>query len=228
MVMFDETDKEQMAAVAEAVAAEARAVFAPRWHDAALNVVPGHKLPPAQLEQLLQLLDTTIGLLYHDIEGPDWKQEKVDEMQEKGLVYAWYGDDVMAFVSFMLVEEEGVKVLYLYEIHVDPRAQGEGLGGEMVGNLHQLARALDRAAAGTGAGTTGTKISTTGTSTTGTGTRQHLSCKGTSLTVFSKNQKAFEWYKKLGYELAEHSPVDRWLRGRRVKPSYYIMTRKSE
>ena len=50
--------------------------------------------------------------------------------------------------------------------------------------------------------------------------------KGTALTVFSDNERAFKWYSNLGYKLTEGSPVDEKLRsGKVVKPEYYLMRR---
>lgn len=207
--MFDETNKLQMTQVADSIACHVPEVFEPTLATTScvgeLQCAPVHKLTWPKLDQFLQLLDNTIGDLYSMIVGPEWKKEKVIEMQETGLVAVWYQNadaDLMAFVTFMLVVELGQKRLYLFEIHVHPKFQGSKLGSQLIEGFHKLARSLNSY------------------------NDPLLSCKGTSLTVFSKNERAFSWYTKLGYRLSEESPTDRTLRsGKIVKPDYYIMSR---
>lgn len=209
---FNEDDKVLMTQVAESIAGYIPHIFpqdlaiesTPSITTAKLQVCPTHKLNWETLDQLLSLLDITIGKLYSVIVGVDWKAQKAVELQEPGLVYVWYELDgkIVGFVSFMLVLEDGLKKLYLYEIHVHPQYQHAKLGSSLINSFHRAAKYLD------------------------TLEDPLLSCKGTSLTVFSQNNIAHNWYEKLGYRPSESSPMDRTLRsGRVVKPNYYIMTR---
>ena len=47
---------------------------------------------------------------------------------------------VGGFISFMPTEEEGVPVLYLYEIHIHPRFQNRGIGTILMQALEDIAR----------------------------------------------------------------------------------------
>ncbi|EGV60734.1 hypothetical protein CANTEDRAFT_111433 [Yamadazyma tenuis ATCC 10573] len=172
-----------------------------------LRVEAAHQLTASDLAPFLSLIGTTIGTLYCQNNGQHWKQEKIVEMKETGLVYVAYmlGDRIIGFISIMLVVDCGEKALYLYEIHIDPDFQDNKLGSKLMGKLHQLSLHLDAQE------------------------DDELSSKRTSLTVFSANEKALKWYSKLGYHRSPDSPKDRRLRsGKLVKPTYYLMTRTNE
>lgn len=164
-----------------------------------------------QIERVLRVVDTGLGLFYARHKGPEWKSEKLDEMAEPGLVYIWYecGNDISCFLSMMMVSEPAGKTLYLYEIHVLPQFQSRHLGSSLMSHFHKYARFISGL---------GQKARN--------GVEQHFSCVATGLTVFSDNEKAFQWYTKLGYEFALDSPRDKRLRnGKTVKPLFYILSR---
>lgn len=94
-----------------------------------------------RLVELFDLLDRNLGTYYCNLEGPNWKVDKKAEMMEDGLVYlCLYSDkSLAAFASFMQVEEEGLDLLYLYEIQVDERFRESGLGTYLLGAFHRIA-----------------------------------------------------------------------------------------
>ena len=47
---------------------------------------------------------------------------------------------VYGFCSFMLTLEDGLEVLYCYEIHLDERVRGKGIGKWMMGVLEEVGR----------------------------------------------------------------------------------------
>lgn len=174
----------------------------------AFNCHAVHHVSDSQLLQFVDLVDANLREFYIKTSGKDWKQSKGKEMLENGLVYTWYEADdksMAAFVSYKLCYDECAecKVLYLYEIHVDPRYQGCGLGLKIMGSFHKLAEHLQR-----------------------TKHPHFTSLGGTSLTVFPTNVRACQWYFKLGYTFSDGSPRDKILRTKRViKPAYYILVR---
>lgn len=44
------------------------------------------------------------------------------------------------FMSFMLTYEDGIEVIYLYEIHLQPEHRGKGLGKCLVGHMEEVGR----------------------------------------------------------------------------------------
>lgn len=152
-----------------------------------------------RLVDLLDLLDRNLGSYYCKLDGRNWKDNKRAEMMENGLVYlCLYSDkSLAAFASYMKVEEEGLDLLYLYEIQVDERFRATGLGTYLLNAFHRVA--------------------------------DSLRLDGTGLTVFSDNQKALNWYLRMGYKVAPFSPQDRKLRrGNTIKPAYYILLRQHD
>ncbi|CDR38857.1 CYFA0S02e07228g1_1 [Cyberlindnera fabianii] len=165
---------------------------------------------PESIIPSLHLLKKTIGALYTKHKGQNWLSEKIEEMLEEGLTYVTYtttDNRLVAFESFVLTEDEGVILLYLYEVHVDPEFHGLSIGTTLIESLHGLAETIRKG-----------EQTFDGVDVSG--------IMGTKLTVFSDNTRALNWYKKLGYVLSDDSPRDRQLRGKKlVKPSYYLMER---
>ena len=48
--------------------------------------------------------------------------------------------DVQGFMSFMLTYEDGYEVIYLYEIHLSPQLQGQGLGKKLMDMMEEVGR----------------------------------------------------------------------------------------
>ncbi|WEJ93997.1 N-acetyltransferase-domain-containing protein [Yamadazyma tenuis] len=146
---FDESDTALMQRVAEKVGQAVADVFPSVMvigsEKAFLRVEAAHQLTASDLAPFLSLIGTTIGTLYCQNNGQHWKQEKIVEMKETGLVYVAYmlGDRIIGFISIMLVVDCGEKALYLYEIHIDPDFQDNKLGSKLMGKLHQLSLHLD-------------------------------------------------------------------------------------
>lgn len=214
MVEFDENDFPLMDEIAANIQGSTLAAFDPLVRGNlceeafSFNCRAIQHVSDNQLLQFVDLVDVNLREFYLKTSGKDWKQAKRKEMLENGLVYTWYEADdgsVAAFISYKLCYDECAecKVLYLYEIHVDPRYQGSGLGLGIMSSFHKLVQQLQL-------------------------TKQpHFhDLGGTSLTVFPTNVMACQWYFKLGYTFSDGSPLDKVLRtGRVIKPAYYILVR---
>ena len=102
---------------------------------------------------------------------------------------------VAGFISFMITYEDGHEVLYVYEIHFQPRLQGKGLGKLLMNYVEAIG--------------------------------QKVGVDKVMLTVFRANQRAVDWYSRLGYVEDEFSPGPRRLRNGTVKePSYFILSKR--
>lgn len=176
------------------------------------------EINPQNVESFASLVKINLGEFYSRINGIDWFDDKVIEMQERGLVYVSYkkNNEVIGFVSFVDTwDDEDGRVLYLYEIQISPNYQGEGLGKKLIESFHKLALKMSK-----------TDLPSSGNITGYLNNNDDKRLSATKLTVFSEN-KVVNWYKNLGYLLSEDSPRDRKLRnGKIIKPDYYLMVRK--
>ena len=50
------------------------------------------------------------------------------------------GNAVLGFLSFMVTYEDGVEVVYCYEIHLAAEARGRGLGGLLMGRMEEVGK----------------------------------------------------------------------------------------
>lgn len=152
------------------------------------------------IDPFYKVVDATLGEMYTMQKGPLWHLEKKLEMREPGLTYVWIENDtaILGFVLVKVVLDSKTNVLYLYEIHVNPSFQNNGIGKYLINGVHQLAQAISYP----------TKLAST------------------CLTVFSDNQRALDWYQQLGYYLSDDSPVDKKLRSGIKRPLYYILERE--
>lgn len=50
------------------------------------------------------------------------------------------GNSVLGFLSFMVTYEDGVEVVYCYEIHLAAEARGRGLGGLLMGRMEEVGK----------------------------------------------------------------------------------------
>ncbi|CCE86163.1 Piso0_005818 [Millerozyma farinosa CBS 7064] len=212
--VFNEHDKAFVKKISETISA-----LVPQWFSQSVSIgmsprslqletYPVHRLSADLLEQCLNLVVENLQDFYCRLEGVNWTHKKRKEMKEEGLIYVTYGDQsrIWAFMSFMLTVENGIKSLYLYEIHVHSSLHSYRLGSELLDGLHSTAAKLNSLAASDQ-------------------NYASLSNTGVNLTVFVENHKALSWYTRHGYRLSEHSPRDKKLRSRIIKPDYYILYR---
>lgn len=205
---YDENDDELMESVSEAIAKQVELVFPP-LDELTLKWAPIHKISDTQLNKFAKLVGN-LDAFYRKYTGKkNWMSDKIIEMQEPGLVYVWYvnqAQEIMGFLSFKLCSCDGGSVLYLYEIHIDPMYQALKYGSRIIDSLQKFV----------------VHLKTDGS------VKYFQGLKGVSLTVFPDNVRAFNWYKRLGYDFTEDSPRDRVLRtGKVVQPEFYLLTRFS-
>lgn len=212
---FDENDLPTMDLVSRTIVSLVPLVFTESVHlcDKLLTRVCTSEadIEEPMLHLLVEVIDKCMGKLYVKHKGRNWKDDKVDELTEPGLVFVWYtcGEDIGGFVAFKLVNELYGKTLYLYEIQILPEYQGKGFGSDLMKYFHQLTVVVNAA-----------------TSNLNIPCHALLSANASSLTVFSDNVKALAWYTRIGYYPSPDSDTDRKLRGGKVvKPSYYLLTR---
>lgn len=206
---LNEEDRDAQVAHSRVVEACARQVFPGELVAAQgplrRSVAVASMLNHATRHELVRVVDATLGALYTAVQGSGWQTHKHAEMEEPGLVFVWYTaalGDVAAFCSFLVTNEEQVKVMYLYEIHVAPPYQGCRLGQCLMGGFHAVVERLHQPPL--------------------------YVPQGSALTVFGTNKRALEWYMRLGYVVADHSPQGRVLRGRQIPPDYYILFREAK
>ncbi|ANZ77347.1 BA75_05010T0 [Komagataella pastoris] len=157
------------------------------------------------IAQAIRLIDRGLGELYIKVNGPHWLENKVEEATESGLIYLAVEDEALGelrgFISFMHDLDNSLPVLYLYEIHVAEQYRNLKLGSDLLTIYHTVGERIVR------------------------DWKSSIPLVATSLTVFSENTRALSWYKKQGYEIADHSPKDRQLRNLTRRPQYYILIR---
>lgn len=173
------------------------------------TILQSKSLPKSLLKTAVDIIDETIGELYAEHNGSNWKREKIKELSEPGLTYVFLthlkSSKTVAFICFKLcLDTENELVLYLYEIHVTRGFQGQGIGQYLINQFHNLFTDLVHSS-----------------------NRLYNQLSGTALTVFSDNRRALSWYETMGYQLTEDSPVDKVLRsGKVIKPDYYLLKRR--
>ncbi|KAI5955290.1 NAT4 [Candida jiufengensis] len=224
---FDEEDFSLMEAIAEDITSNYLShLFSVPGFRTRLEVVD--MLQEEEIERFIDIIDENIGDLYVRNKGSDWREEKEEELTEPGLIYVWLSkeedeeeedkDEVdkdedeketnkfVAYLCFKLcLDDEDKLVLYLYEIHVVKDYQGQKLGQALINRFHELTLVLK-----------------------GSANNLYEQVEGTALTVFSSNEKALNWYTKMGYRILESSPQGKKLRnGKITKPSYYLMSRSA-
>lgn len=164
-----------------------------------------------QINEYIHVMEQTISKFYVDRDGRNWSKDKHKEMKTKGLVFVGYRDQetnkLVSFMSMLLTTDDWGLVIYLYEIHVLPQFHGMNIGGSLMECLHDFSERLKPS---------GIKLHNAELS----------NLTSTKLTVFPKNEKAVNWYTKMGYFHSKESPTDRVLRsGKVLKPEYYILYR---
>lgn len=173
--------------------------------------VKTHLNNESDTDEYTQLMQLTIASHYIARDGPDWAEKKREELTLEGLTFVGYYDDsnqLKAFITILLTTDDWGLVLYLYEIHVHPDYHSRHIGSQLITSFHKLAVLLQQC----------------GTMLDSNTCASHLN--STKLTVFSDNDRAVQWYTKLGYLLSDESPQNKVLRsGRVIKPAYYILYR---
>lgn len=167
----------------------------------------------SQLTKMLHLVEENLGAYYSSCNGKHWKINKIEEMREPGLVYLWLtdgSDNLAGFISFMLTYSEQKKVLYLYEIQINPAYQNQGIGSKLLEGFHKLSEVLRM-------------LSQQNSSEL----CPYLLHSGIALTVFSANEKALKWYLSSGYSYTPNSPRNKRVRSRLIKPDYYLLWKLS-
>ncbi|VEU21406.1 DEKNAAC102377 [Brettanomyces naardenensis] len=162
----------------------------------------------------LNTLDHTLGETYSLLHGKNWRSRKFEEMKEPGLIYILLKeksdskDEILAgFLSMKFVDEDGLWVVYLYEIQIEEGYRNCGIGSQLLDIYSSIPDSLNE---------------------NGSYTNRFGPVDGTALTVFSSNEGAFRFYKAHGYKLDRNSPRDRKLRDGKIrKPAYYIMIKYS-
>lgn len=154
------------------------------------------------LKQFLKILDINLGGIYKRVSyqiydnRKSWKYNKWEEMLSPGLIYVSYWDmdteDVMLFLSFMLTEEMDVSkrgvnevIVYLYEIQLLPKIRRIGIGQRLMRCLKESSIEYNKSA-----------------------TNINSRIKAIVLTVFSENEKAINFYRKLQFQFTVGSPRD--------------------
>lgn len=208
---IDEEDELLMKSLGELIACGCTPAFSELEN---VHFQPSHKLSRFDLNRFLALLADNLDDYYVKREGRDWKTSKFTEMQEPGLVYAWCSIDnvLVGFILFKLCQDGDSRVLYLYEIHVDQKYHHLKYGTKLIKSLHNLAKSLH------------TYIDSSSPL-----SAYFLNIKYTQLTVFSDNEKALSWYKRLGYTYNHGSPLPSTLRnGKVINPEYFILEKLIE
>lgn len=170
---------------------------------------PSHQLSRFDLNRFLGLIADNLDEYYEKRQGSGWKVNKFSEMQEPGLVYAWcsVNNVLVGFILFKVCNDEDTRVLYLYEIHVDPKYHSQKYGTKFMNSFYELAKNIPNYI----------------------DTKSPLfsyftNIQFTQLTVFSDNLKALDWYTRLGYTYNHNSPLPTTLRsGKVINPEYFIL-----
>ncbi|KAJ4961921.1 hypothetical protein NE237_021831 [Protea cynaroides] len=68
------------------------------------------------------------------------KMSRTEEMEVTCTRYMGEGDSVVGFVQYRFIVEEEVPVLYVYELQLEPRVQGRGLGKFLMQLIELIAR----------------------------------------------------------------------------------------
>ncbi|KAL2133226.1 hypothetical protein VTI74DRAFT_2691 [Chaetomium olivicolor] len=164
-----------------------------------ISLMSSGNLREDELTACLDLIEQTSR---KDYENSSWKwhpDKKFKEMKSPELRYILVREEetqiIRGFTSLMPTYEEGIPVIYCYEIHLHPDLQGTGLGSLLMSFHSTIATNLPPV----------TKV---------------------MLTCFLSNQRGLKFYRKLGFDTDEISPVPRKLRfGKIFNPDYVILSK---
>lgn len=170
------------------------------------NMCTSEELSTFLALRFVGLIDAGIGPIYRRVKGRYWKGEKKQELLDEPLVHVWYteNNNVVSLVStqycdvlfdetynMVTVEQDRQreKTIFLYEIHVDRSIQGLGLGKILLESFFKEAKEM---------------------------AKSYPKCTMTGLTCFVDNQKAFEWYRRHGFDI-EATHLDFYNMSRAIK-----------
>ncbi|KAK9471518.1 uncharacterized protein V1510DRAFT_420142 [Dipodascopsis tothii] len=161
-----------------------------------LDVYSESSIPRDVFQQCFNLIESNLKHLYRQ-SALGWSSvDKQEEMREQGLIY----------VTLSQHEHHATRVLgFVSFMHTEENGEDVVYCYEI-----QLASRIQ----GLGVGKSLMQVVESYAA--------HCAAPKCMLTVFSAN-RAVEFYRKIGYTLAENSPQDRKLRNGVSKPSYYIL-----
>ncbi|TMW66746.1 hypothetical protein Poli38472_014058 [Pythium oligandrum] len=99
-------------------------------------------LDEATRERIVALFEANMKAMYVASDwgyDPDAKRTELFEEDARYLL-AMQGEELLGFVHFRFVEDDGVEVMYIYEIQIAQTAQRKGLGKFLMQLLHLVAR----------------------------------------------------------------------------------------
>jgi len=114
-----------------------------------LDVYSAATINPTDLEACIDLVELTSGEAYAASGGGWSRPAKRKEMKLPDMKYLILRggsdeaadeprDAVMGFLSFMVTYEDGMEVIYCYEIHLTTEARGKGLGRLLMGRMEEI------------------------------------------------------------------------------------------
>lgn len=214
MDLYDELDENIAGPVSEELSKLAELIFPSSLESDQVysrHIALSQALDVRVLEKFISLIDLCMGDLYVKNKGDNWKAEKLEELEEYGLVFVYYqlGPEIAGLLAMKPVVEEYGKTAYLYEIQIAPSHQGQRWGSSLMEAFHRIASCLSSSVYQQEHSV-----------------RQLMTVAYTSLTVFSENARALQFYRLLGYKKTPQSPKNRKLRsGKVLKPSFYLFYR---
>lgn len=120
-----------------------------------LDLYSAASIPTADFEACFALIEFTSSGAYKGssvgwAEGKKRKEMKLPDMRYlivRNMDTKWTEDDsgkrnVLGFLSFMVTYEDGKEVAYCYEIHLQPTAQGLGLGRKLMLTMEDIGRRI--------------------------------------------------------------------------------------
>ena len=112
--------------------------------DLQLTLTSWAQIPASLREACVALIELTSGSHYQDSEKGWSRSRKLREMRHPAMKYLLLRplplpltegrdetgdpDQIAGFLSFMITEEDGCEVVYCYELHLQPKLQGNGVG----------------------------------------------------------------------------------------------------
>ena len=124
-----------------------------------LDIYTAKSIPTADFDACFRLIELTVANAYRS-SGMGWSASKKrkemrlpdmkylilrrgsrDRTPAKSEEYPREGQ-LLGFLSFMVTYEDGKEVLYCYEIHLSPEAQGQGLGKQLMIRYEDIGRRI--------------------------------------------------------------------------------------
>jgi N-alpha-acetyltransferase 40 len=122
--------------------------------DLQLTLTVWTAMPAPLREACVGLIELTSGSHYQASEKGWSRSRKLKEMRHPAMKYllllpltlslteaqeeAGDLDQIAGFLSFMITEEDGHEVVYCYELHLQPKLQGSGVGKRMMEEMEMI------------------------------------------------------------------------------------------